>query len=308
MSRGLGQLQQRILAEVERTRNKPTTFETLRWAIWDGEAPSDGKLPQRLNTSVDRGVKSLVQRGHLIADSRPLADLDEWVTHYPGKTLNIQIRELRKEFLPHIAAWLGSGDGPRAKFSKAENEEFAARKLTPDQMEGFRSLWANLEPSLRQCYGNTGTEHLFLLLVRGKQLFTRWSGVSTSISLGELVMRCSTEQDVSEQLRRQLHALMNKFLPGTSARTLEFKSYIRAVAKHVPTSGHCALSEDAEDELYKRCGERLSQLPGFKCPPVSEKRDIFLQFETQPHRPRHSPLLKKILDHSVFQDFRFLTV
>lgn len=305
MSRGLGQLQQSILAEVEKARNKPTTLETLRWTLWDGKASPVGRLPQSLNTTVDRGVKSLADRGQLFVQSRPLEDLDEWVAHYPSKTLSIQIRDLRKELLPHIVAWLRSGDGPRVKFSRPKNEEFAARNLTTEQKEDLRSLWTSLEPSLRDFYAKTGSDNLFSLLVRGKQLFTRTSRATTPESLRELLMRCN---NLPEGLREELHALIEKFLPDASAKALEFKSQVRAIANGVPTSGHCALSEKTVDELYRRCRDLLSGLPGFQREPIWEKNSNVVRFDIDPPRPQHSPLLKKILDHSVFQDFRFLTL
>ncbi len=307
MSRGIGLLQQSIIREVKEPGNGLTTFETLRWTLWSGTASSNVNLPQAWNTSVDRAVRTLTKRGDLSVESRPLANLNEWVAHYPGKSLNIQIHELRKEFLPHIVAWLRSGDGPGAKFSKAQNEEFAARNLAPEQVEALRSLWANLVPSLREYYGKTGKEHLLLLLVRGKQLFIRrWPRVSTTESLGDLVTSCNTDPDMPGELRDQLQVIKNKFLPGAFANTLEFKSYIRAVAKQIPTSGHCALSEEAEDALYQRCANRLSQLPGFK-PAHELKSADFLYLETKNGRPQHSLVLRKLLDHSVFQHFRFLT-
>ena len=308
MSRGIGVTQQAILRELKRCGTNVVTFEMLRWTIWNGSLSPDGNLPQAWNTSVDRAVKTLAARGDLNVESRPLANLDEWMMHYPGKSLNKQVHDLRQELLPHIVAWIGGEEGPEAKFSKTENEEFAARKLAHDQMEILRTLWGKIEPCLRQYYGHTGKDYLFALLVRGRQLFgPSWPAISINQSFWELVTYTDSDQDTPELLRNQVITIRDKFLPGKLAKTLEFKSYIRAIAKDIPSNGHCSLSKEAEDELYKRCGNRLTQLPGFKPAPASNKSNPSWQFEAQPNRPRHSPLLKKLLDHSVFQNFRFLT-
>jgi hypothetical protein len=133
------------------------------------------------------------------------------------------------------------------------------------------------------------------------------SRVSTLESLGGLVTQCDTDRDMPGGLRDQLHVIMNKFLPGSFAKTLEFKSYVRAVARQIPTSGHCSLSEEAEDALFQRCPDLLSQLPVFRPAQVLKRSEFLFSDAIKNARPQHSSVLAKVLDHSVFQHFRFLT-
>jgi hypothetical protein len=302
MSRGLGQLQQRILAEL---RNSGSTLETLRWSLWDETGSVAGKLPQTWNTSVTRAVETLEDRRDIMIDSRPLASLEEWVKHYPGKSLYIQVRKLRFELLPHLVSWLTEGDGPAPRFSRSQNEEFVREQLDtdPDQVRRFSAKWARFEPAIRTCYAHSGCDELFLLLARGKQLFgPRF--VRTKIAFRDLLDRC--EPHLTRELQDELRGFLAEFLPSNSAGALNLRSYVRSIAKDVPVHGHCELSDAAIDALYARCEDTISRLPGFQPPQPPAKLGRFWIGDT--NRPHHSPLIKKILDHSVFQRFRFLTI
>ena len=296
-------MQQSVVAEL-RTHG-PTTFESLRWKFWDGQRISSGRLPQTWNTALDRAVKSLVLRRQIAVDSRPLENLEEWVAHYPNKTLDSQLRSLRTELLPHLVDWLRD-NGPSPRFSRADNEAYVVSLLTHEQRHLFASKWQRLEVSLRKYYAETGDANAFVLMARGKQLFET-AIVSTSVSYRAALSSCENS-GLPQSLAGELGRLAAEFLPENAAESLEFKSYIWSIAESVPSHGHCSLSEEAKDALLERCPVQLSRLSGFK--PATKAANmkpglIPLDFDVR-RRPQHSPSLTRLLDHSVFQRFRFL--
>lgn len=300
MSRGPGRLQRDILDAVK--LRPGTTLEALRWEMCPTAVPPTGRLPGSWNSSFSRAVESLRQRGHLVVEDRALADLDEWQSHYPGKALHRATRELRLQLLPELVAWINSGEGPNPRYSAAENERFVAKRIDREEMAALALRWRKLERQLRPLLASSESNHLFLLIARGKQLFETVP-VTTRTSLRELYGICESGGLLPPDVSKQVKEFVEEFLPELDAGALGLKSYIHAISRGIPKHGHCELGDDALDALHRRKRALLESLPGFQ-PAPPKGRGLFVGR----WGPKHSPMLKKVIDQSVFHDFKFLKV
>ena len=90
MSRGPGQLQ-RTISEHLAAHPAPTTYETLRWELFEqGKRPTvaaSDRLPAAWNTSFKRALDGLAERGQrrLIVERRHLETLEEFVAALSGQ-------------------------------------------------------------------------------------------------------------------------------------------------------------------------------------------------------------------------------
>ena len=234
MSRGLGSLQRDVLAYV-REQSSPTTLENVRWALHERSNSND--LPKQWAFAVDRAVKSLAStsQGHrLVIEKRKLVTLEEWVRHYPGKTLDKSVRQLRLDLLPTLADWLVRSDGPGPRFDAEENERFVlhgestgyqGRVAAETRRAEFGAEWTALEAQLWPHLADESAEAVLYLLVRGRQLFTR-SRVSAELSFGQLVERCVQQKLLPAPLLVQLRSLADRFLPPEKVGFLALKSHV----------------------------------------------------------------------------------
>jgi len=308
MSRGHGILQ-RDLLDCVRVHEGVSTLESIRWVLL--EKPGD--LPKSWTYALERAVKGLVKRGNLTIETRPLANLQEWVTHYPGKTHRHEIRQLRLDLLPVLVEWIRSDEGPRPLYSADENERFHARGeggSLAKRLDGkdlgiaFASEWKTLEPQLRQLLAHTDSDALFYLIARGKHLFTQ-AHIQTRVSFGEMIDRCAKEKVLPPPLLAQLRSLAGRFLPLEKAAALELKSIIYRFITSV-IHGHPDLKPEAMEALYKMRPDYLKAVAGFK-PPIERKgRGLWIG---EPHLggsyEKGSPLAR-LIDQTTFQKFKFL--
>lgn len=310
MSRGLGTLQRDILSHVR--EQGVTTLESLRWELGEG-IDGKGNLRKAWSYGVERATVGLAKRGHLTIESRPLGTLREWTRHYPGKTYRGQIRQCRLELLPVLADWVRSDEGPRPLYSADENERFYARgeggslaqRLDAmDRGAAFAPEWRLLEPRLREHYAASGSDSLFYLITRGKQLFAG-AQVQTRFSLGELIDRCAKENILPDSALVQLRSIADRFLPPEKAGALELKSFIYRFITSV-IHGHPDLKPEALDALYKARSDYLRAIPGFN-PPRERKNDRFWLDEMRwLGAVEKRSTLARLIDQTTFQRFRFL--
>jgi hypothetical protein len=310
MSRGNGSLQLAILAHV-RGSGGGSTLESIRWAM----LKETGNLPKAWTYALERAVRGLSKRGYLTVQVRPLATLQEWVTHYPCKTYRREIRQMRLDLLPVLVEWIRSDEGPRPLYSADENERFYARgeggslnKRLRGEDRGvvFSAEWKALEPQLRRLLAQTDSDALFYLIARGKLLFTG-AHIQTRASFGEMIDRCAEENVLPVPLEVQLRSLASRFLPPEQAGSLELKSVIYRFITSV-IHGHPDLKPEALEALYKKRPDYLKAIAGFKPPEERKVRGFFVG-KPQPGGSfeKGSPLAR-LIDQTTFQKFRFLSL
>lgn len=295
-------MQREILEEV--AARGVTTMEALRWEMGPKLGPSASKLPNSWNTSFSRAIESLKSRGFLQVTDRPLANLEEWKIHYPGKTLNPLARRLRLDLIPHLIEWMESLDGPSPRYTRAENEQFALKLFNREHVAAMTANWKTMKPTLFSELGLSHSPDLFLLVARGTQLFEASQEVASRRPFRSLADDCLAKNLVPASEIAEMKKLVSDLLTTEEAGALRFRSYMHSLTKGIPSRGHCELSIDAKEELYRRRPDYMAKLPGFKPPPSKTSIHSIMNRG----RATHGPILKKILDQSVFHTFRFLAI
>jgi len=281
-----------------------TTLEALRWDMAPQLRAGAAKLPNSWNTSFSRAIESLEKRGFLQVVDRPLANLEEWKVHYPGKTLNVEARRLRTDLIPALIDWINDPEGPPPRYSKAENEHFALKQFNKEHLATMTARWIGMKPDLLTELGRSHSSDLFVLITRGTQVFESSREVSSRRPFRSLADDCLSKNLLPSSVVAEMKTLITELLTTEEAGALNFKSYMHSLTKGVPSRGHCELSLEAKEELYKRMPGYMAKLPGFK-PPPSKKTIAFVLGRGW---ATHGPILKKVLDQSVFHTFRFLNI
>ena len=300
MSRGPGHLQQAIMAYVGES-SEPITMESARWLLYSqlekGTVPPEGEIPSAWNNSFRRAIDGLC-RAHsegLTVDKRPLANFEECITNYPGKTLNMATRKLRLELLPALLKWTKEPCGPSPRYTIADNEEYVHDRLPPGRINELSERWTCLEPQLRNLLAMTGSDNLLHLLCRGAALF-RGVNIKSRCSLAESVAICCAG-GLPDNLANDLRKFASDFVLEGQASHLGLKSMVHEFA-NVPRWGQCSLKAETIAALHRLCPEFVESLPGF-CGP---------QPVTWSALPKHSSQLHKLFDQTVFQKFTFLSL
>jgi hypothetical protein len=299
MSRGPGDLQRLILAYLSES-TVPVTTESMRWSLYEhlGTAPTspDGTLPNRWNTSFARAVNSLASesRSLLHIERRPLTSLEECIAHYPGKTLQVAVRRQRQELLPALLEWTQETYGASPRYGAAANEQYFVERLPPDRAMELRSEWCRLESVVRPAFAESGSDDLFLLLVKGRSLFYGLD-VELKESFTELAKQCQHSGRLSLSAACMIRKFADELLSIHDTGSLELKSFVHEFAK-VPTRGQCSLRRDTMEALHRLRKPFVESLPGFEPAQPRGLRDA-----------KHSDALDKLFDQTVFQKFNFVS-
>jgi hypothetical protein len=313
MSRGPGHLQEAILRSAADAAEKSLTVETLRWVLFENGKPPRRTSPNNLstgwNTSFRRAVEGLAERRRIIVQRRPLHTFEECVEHYPAKTLQGEARSLRLTFLPVLLEWTREKGGLRPRYDTSANEIHHLRQLRKDRrnVEELRSQWSSLEERLRSIYGNVAKQHsdsLVRLICKGRDLFGI-RDVHTSFSFTQLVEGALVTGLLPTDLMNDLRSFVDKFLPQTKADALKLRSFVHELA-NVPHSGQCTLRSETLKYLHERRRRDVEAMPGFRerkrgFPKSWNKRSSEYEYE-------YAPQLRKLFDHTVFQNFGFIAL
>jgi hypothetical protein len=313
MSRGLGVLQREIQNYLD-SNPAQTTYETLRWALFerlrqnaDNSPPrlSNGRLPSSWNTSLKRALDALVERDdrRLTVERRRLESFDECVTHYPGKSLIAGTRKLRIALLPGLASMIEK-DGQTPRYSLAENESYYLLNHHRENIAGLSEEWKALEPALVEQLPRLAGEQqlqLFLLIARGKSLFES-KNLTCRLSIGQCVEPLVERASLPPMIMKRLTAFSASLLPPAQAGSLNLKSYVRRFADIPRTGSNYCLWPRVVDDLEEMCPETVTKLPGYKKTP---KRSSFMLLESHT-RSIHGPEIHKLFDKTVFGNFFFI--
>ena len=291
------------------------TLETLRWDLAK-EDGCTGDLPKPRAFALQRAVDSLVERKLLRVEKRKLATIQEWLTHYPGKTYRRDVRQVRLDLLPVLADWMRGDEGPGPLYDADDNERFFARaegadnsllRRNDDRGAHLAPRWKAIEPELRKLLAQSSSDNLFLLIARGKNMFTR-ARVETHLSFGQLIDLCADENVLPGPLLAELEDMRREFIPPEIVGALELKSVIYQFITSV-IHRHPELKPDALDALYKAKPDYLKALPGFK-PPVERKHpySLWIAGERWKGCIEDRSSLSRLIDQTTFQSFQFLTL
>jgi hypothetical protein len=296
MSHGPGIIQRAVLTHLANGNSLPSS-ECLRWRIY-GELRPDrpinnlDELPGSWNATFARSIERLESQGKIQTSRRRLKSLQECVEHYPGKTLQKSVRLIRLELLP-ILAKLASSGAASPRYHTTANEAYWVRTAQNKDHRAWDTAWKKLLPGLQRAYGVAFDDRILGVIIKGKSLFEK-STFSDTRSFVDLAAGCAPL--LPPETAADLQHVVTTFLPADTAGALELKSYVHRFA-YVSDSGagHYSLSSDTLKQLYNARKEFLESLPGFS---LANRR-------YQPE-PRHSPLLQKLFDHTVFQKFVFV--
>lgn len=310
MSRGLGSLQRDIVAYLKKHEG-PVTLENLRWALrGDSDSPN---IPKSWSFAIERAVRNLAKRDLLTIEKRRLVSLPEWVQHYPDKTLDGAVRQLRQDLLPALADWLVGKASPGPKFTADENERFSFRgrrgshdSNLPEEFRHRHSPeWKSLEPHIWNELRKAPNDHLFHLLVRGRQLFTS-SRVQTTLSFRDVLKQCADEKLLPPEVLAQFASFADRVFPPTKAGFLALKSLLYQCIQPVRIR-QPELKADALKALLRAKPDYMKALAGFNPPPPRKSTMIPLPEEQRwQHAVAKGTPLARLVDHSAFQQFQFL--
>jgi hypothetical protein len=239
----------------------------------------------------------------IAVENRRLINLDEMFEHFPNKTLISAVRLLRVALLRPLADWNGTGTPP-LRYSPSQNEKFHLDKR-PKALKRLTVQWASLEPLLVAVLPTLDAAdrmRLFVLIAKGYSLF-QTRKVESPCSFGELARECMDAGLLPPPIREQVAVMDQAVLPDDKAGFLRLKSFVHAVVD-VPRHRRCRLKTGAIEHLDKICPEVVHSLPGYKPkPPQPIGARFHFMFDSD---PKHSDQLHSLIDHTVFQRFRFI--
>lgn len=314
MSRGPGSLQREIIKHL-RARGGQSTLESIRWEL-HGQSNAGCDLPKATAFAVTRAVRSLAsvaQGKRLIIEKRSLANLEEWVAHYPNKTRRNDIRQMRIELLPVLVTWLRSAGGPGPLYTPDDNERFYARReeaniytrmSQPDRGTPFASEWRALEVKLRPHLARSSSDDLFYLVARGKMVFLR-GPIETRASFGDLFKRCADQKLLPPELLAELQSLSERFLSPEQAGALQLKSWLYRCVTSV-IMRHPELKPEAIDALYAARPEYLKTLPGYEPQAKKRARGLWIAERRWGNVVARGSLLARLIDQTTFQKLNFV--
>jgi len=281
----------------------------LRWALHENsgrpELEGAGNLPKPWASSFARAIKRLEEQGFIQIQKRHLKDFRECVTHYPGKTLQGDIRCLRQRLLPVLLEWSEQSGGVFPRYNQSDNELYQLNLLDADQVEKLRSIWSKLEPCLRERYGQSGegADQLLRLICKVRNLLLGNSDITVNRSLAQVVDEVCRNRLVDEDMQGQLRSLYQQFMPEEKASELRFVSLIHRFTQ-VPNQGQCCLRDDTLEYLLKKDAKFIEEMEGFRreAGRIGPRRIPQLKVCEYPDR------LKRLFDQTVFQEFHFISL
>lgn len=295
MSRGLGRLQQAVLSHVK--EKGLTTVESVRWIVRDAEEGAN--LGVGSINAVNRAVDSLSAKSLLKRIERPLQSIEECIAHYPGKTLNAKVRQLRMKLLPALLKPSRSR-GQNLRYSLADNEKFHYEGLSEAEQAQHRKNWLSVERDLAAFFGSSDDPrwraHLFGLYAKGKSIFEA-DRLEVSRSFQEHLSRC--QQILPSELYDRIQHVYTTLLSAERVGNLQMRTFVHTFV-NVNNRGSCSLKEEAIEHLVEVSGDYLRSLPGYQESTTKNSRYVFRE------KDKHDPILNKLFDQTVFQEFNFI--
>lgn len=322
MSRGPGQIQEWILAELERYGelqvNELCWFIALREGRVSLKEGADGLYSGSLSTpfyqSFGRAVHRLHDSGKVKHQERKLRSLDELVRYYPYKTSDGWLTSLRVRLLPFAKRF---AERSGRKYSTADNEWHLRSQAPNDAPQRWRHVETQLfgliedlnslpEPELSHRRGL-----VLRALAKGQSLFVSESDVSCNASLGTIVSEMVDLPPISVRERTTYTSLMdfyNDCFPPDDVARLDLKTRLYAVADF-QRSGASRLTDRFKLELLHQAPHLLEAMPGH-VPAVPE--EVLQQMDWMEREVRRrvgvtfSHMLDKLIQRDAIGPFTFI--
>lgn len=309
MSRGLGRLQTAVLSSV--MTDSSLSFGQLCWQLAevDGRGISkEGDLRQSFYASCHRAIVRLVDEGNLQRTRRKLRSVAELLTHYPHKTRQQKVRNLRIRLLPHLSDYLG--ETKARHFGVAEVERFYIRQQTESTMREFGNRWRNLEDRLCVLLGevpNDRRDIVLDLLIKGRSTFGGCSGANHPSDLGSIVRGALARTGLMEaeySLYSSIHELYNSLFPSDKQCFMSLKDQLYTVVDMSKKSNARPYLKDRfKQELLKRDLTYIESLDGHQT--GSALDELYNGGWLRP--VQFSPLLNQLIGRDSLADFDFIT-
>jgi hypothetical protein len=319
MSRGLGKLQREILDHLAANPGA-ATYESLRWSLLElthaesgrfagakARRLRNGRMPAAWNSSLTRALTGLGEHGgrRLMIERRRLASMQEFVHHYPGKTLFARTRELRLALLPWLKK-IAEADGHAVRLSHAENERWFIEKNPGDKLVNSRAKWSSIEPELVAHVPRLSREnrnHLFLLIARGKSLF-EGAPLDCQRSIDQCLAPLAQQRALPDAILQRVCRFSESLFPSDEIGFLRLKSLVGSLT-HIPARGRqYRLKDETVEALERLCRDTLEKVfPGFK--PWAPKTTRSLVLRAGP-RSNLGPEIHSLIDNTVFTKFVFV--
>lgn len=294
MSRGLGRLQLAIRDRVD--EYGPTAVESIRWYMRDPDEGTD--LGVATINAVNRAVKGLVARKLLKHSERPLQSVGECISHYPGKTLKAAVRRLRINLLPALLEPANCG-AMDLRYSLADNEKFHYEGLSDSERLEQRNNWLSVERELAAFFG--GVEDY----EQRTRLFRLYAKATSIFAAGRLDVPGSLREHLTEchpilpaKLLESIERIYASLLSPERAGNLQMRTFVHTFV-NVSNKGSCSLKDDTIGHLSSVRRDYLESLPQYKR--GAPNRPVMFR-----EADRHDPILHKLFDQTVFQDFNFI--
>jgi hypothetical protein len=310
MSRGPGRLQNAILDTVG--EKGTLSFGKLCWCLAedvDRGVTKSGDLSRTFYASCHRAVSRLVDEGKLLRVRRKLQNIAELVAHYPYKTPQKTIKDLRTRLLPHLHSYLG--ETKARQFGLRETERHFIAQKNSDEMQQNEKYWRGIENRLSLLLSKVpiGRRELVLdLFVRGRELFVPDSHATCPIDLGTLLRRALASSGIPKPERMvyaEIKDLYDACFPLNERRLMNLKDQLYVVVDlSKQGSGKPLLKEAFKKELLKRDPSYLTSLPGHK----GEEERTIPGLEGWPFDIYFSPLLNHLIGRDSLSFFDFLTL
>jgi hypothetical protein len=308
VSRGIGRLQSEILTQLSASA-APTTLESLRWCLWERSSTIPSSLPEQnvslpraWNTSIQRAALSLSSPRHakLVIERRRLSTIEEFLTHFPNKTLIARTRYLRFTLLPPLFDPKTHDIHPL--FSKSKNEEYYLKKTRRAAIPEASELWQSIETKLIQLMSKaTGVRRsrIFLLVSKARELFLR-EHVRTIGAFTDHVDEVIGRSELTPELRESLVRVRDLVLPRTEEKQLDIKSRIYSLVSIKSKGAGSELKSKSLESLLAAKPDILDKLNVMK-------EDLRLPFGEKLYKYSCNEL-DTLIDTSALQCFRFLQI
>ena len=319
MSRGPGKIQKSILDTLQE-QDGPILRNKLQWKLAfqnDNVVKTrehckeilEGYIEDPYIKSFQRALKGLRENGKISVQERKLRDIDDFIDHFPFKTVYLDILMLRKELLPLVKSFINS-PYRGSQYTKGDNELYVLeqiKKESPSKFRRYATAWKKIENRILDLLVRQNPhekKRWTSLLIKGRQLFldTRAQYRMAFHFIIEKIEKYQEPMSETEmKLLVDIKQYTRKVFRPEVMQYSKLKSQLHLVA-YFSERTKIGLKEDIKMYFLAERPEIVENLPEHH---QAKNHEMFGKFPLS-FSPSFSPILDKLIDRYAFSKFEFL--
>ncbi len=329
MSRGFGSIQQDIISFLKNA-SFPLSQNEVIWALAEqkkilkkssvSQYYFGGELNNSFYKSCCRAFAGLIKSNKVeIKTQKDLSvkyySIDEFIRHYPYKTRNNLLKELRIDILPYVKTYI-SEHIHELKYNKHQIEQHSIEVFAQNDTKGFKECtvkWDILRAKLLKIIGIESnaeiSKAILSLVVKGEQLFGNsqmFINGATSVLAKKFLDSVEDTKIPYNNIKDEINYFLSNCIYSNLYSHGVFKNQLYIVASFEKNINP-TLNKDFKGALFRIFPEKIISLPGTKIatPPKRIKKGAFVYF-TLKEENKFDPILDKLILRDVFSPIRYI--